>query len=46
MASDIYAIVPSGEMLSAFRTSLRSFSIWPFYLTLLAMIWSAKALVL
>lgn len=46
VASDLYAVVPSGEMFSTFRASLCSFSIWPFYLTLLAMIWLAKALVL
>lgn len=46
VASDLYAVVPSGKMFETFRASVRSFSIWPFYLTLLSMIWIAKALVL
>lgn len=45
-ASDLYAVVPSGSMFEAFRASLRSFAIWPFYLTLFAMIWIVKMVVL
>jgi len=44
-AADLYAVSPSGDMLKTLSSSLRSFSIWPFYLTLLAMIWLVKAIV-
>jgi len=46
VASDLYAVAPSGSLFYTFWASLRSFSIWPFYLTLLAMIWIAKKLVI
>lgn len=46
VASDLYAVAPAGSLLNTFFASLLSFSIWPFYLTLLAMIWIAKKLVL
>lgn len=46
VASDLYAVAPSGSLFNIFFTSLLSFSIWPFYLTLLAMIWIAKKLVI
>lgn len=45
-ASDLYAVVPSGPLLKQFLRSLLSFAVWPFYLTLLAMIYLAKTLVL
>ena len=46
VAADLYAVSPSGDMLKTLFSSLRSFSIWPFYLTLLAMIWLVKAIVI
>ncbi len=46
VASDLYAVSPSGSLVNTFFASLRSFSIWPFYLTLLGMIWIAKAFVI
>jgi hypothetical protein len=45
-AADLYAVAPSGNLFCTFFVSLRSFSIWPFYLTLFAMIWLAKKVVL
>lgn len=46
VASDLYAVAPTGSVFYMFFTSLISFSIWPFYLTLLAMIWIAEKLVI
>lgn len=46
LSSDLYAISPKGSLLRAFIKSLRSFSIWPFYLTLIAMIWIVKSIVI
>ena len=46
VASDLYAVAPSGSLFNVFFASLLSFSIWPFYLTLLVMIWIAKKLVI
>jgi len=37
VAPDLYAVSPSGIKLGVFWASFKSFSIWPFYLTLLAM---------
>src|SRR5437764_2615739 len=31
VATDLYAVVPRGDVFSTFRASLASFSIWPFY---------------
>lgn len=45
-ATDLYAVMPKGDMADSCRLALRSFSIWPFYLTLLAMILIAMQLVL
>ena len=45
-ASDFYAVVPSGPLVGRFFRSLVSFAVWPFYLTLLTMIYLAKILVL
>ena len=45
-ASDLYAVVPSGPLVKQLFRSLLSFAVWPFYLTLLVMIYLAKALVL
>lgn len=46
VAADLYDVSPSGHMLRTFFSSLRSFSIWPFYLTLIVMIWLVKAIVI
>lgn len=46
VASDLYAVSPSGSLFKTFFASLLSFSIWPFYLTLLVMIWIAKTIVI
>jgi len=45
-ASDLYAVTPRGSVLRTFGASLLSFSIWPFYLTLGAMIWVVKCVVI
>lgn len=45
-AEDLYVVSPHGSILKAFGEALRSFSVWPFYLMLLAMICIAKHLVL
>lgn len=37
-SSDLYRVHPSGGVSSTFASSLRSFSIWPFYSPLLVMI--------
>lgn len=46
IASDLYAVSPSGSLAKTLFASFLSFSIWPFYLTLLAMIWIAKVVVI
>lgn len=46
VASDLYAVIPSGNQFKTFLKSLFSFSIWPFYLTLTGMIIIAKYLVI
>jgi len=46
VAADLYAVSPSGHTLKTLYSSLRSFSIWPFYLSLLVMIWLVKAIVI
>ena len=46
VASDLYAVSPSGNMLKTYFSSLGSFSIWPFYATLLGMIWIVNAIVI
>lgn len=46
VASDLYAVVPSGSMIKTFGASLLSFSIWPFYVTLAVMIVIAKKVVI
>ena len=43
--SDLYLVAPSGSILGRFAVSLRSFSIWPFYPTLVIMILLARWLV-
>lgn len=46
VASDLYVVSPSGNLFKPFFGSLRSFSIWPFYLTLLAMILIVKSFII
>jgi hypothetical protein len=43
--ADLYSVTPSGSTLRNFAVSLKSFSIWPFYLTLLVMTFIAKSIV-
>ena len=45
-ASDLYAVIPAGRPLAVFFASVLSFSIWPLYLTLGAMVWLTKVLVI
>ena len=45
-ASDLYAVIPKDSMFKMFFLSLASFSIWPFYVTLLGMIFIAKTIVI
>jgi len=45
-SSDLYAVSPKGSLFYAFFKSLCSFSIWPFYLTLIVMIWIVKTIVI
>lgn len=46
VASDHYAVVPKGSLVKVLAQSLGSFSIWPFYLTLGAMIWLSMWIVI
>jgi len=43
---DLFAVKPKGKLLKLFFESFVSFSIWPFYLTLLLMVYIIKILVL
>src|SRR2546428_690057 len=45
-ASDLYIVEPEGNLLALALTALRSFSVWPFYLTLFVMIYAAKRFVI
>ncbi len=45
-SSDLYAVNPKGGIFKQFLKSLISFSVWPFYLTLLVMIIIAKEIVI
>jgi len=45
-ADDVYCITPKGPWLKKLTGALRSFSIWPFYLTLVVMILLAKVFVI
>ncbi len=45
-ASDLYLVAPEGSIFRAFARALVSFSIWALYLTLIAMIYVAKVLVI
>jgi len=44
--SDLYAVSPAGSLFKTFMKSLSSFSIWPFYGTLAAMILIARRVVI
>jgi len=44
--SDLYIVSPSGRTPRGFFASFASFSIWPFYLTLLVMTFIAKSIVI
>ena len=44
-AVDLFAVKPTGSVARSFFTSIASFSIWPFYLTLAFMIWIGKRIV-
>ncbi len=46
VATDLYAITPAGSLPKTFTQSLRSFSIWPFYVTLGLMIGLAMRIVI
>lgn len=46
VASDLYAVAPMDSHFKVVFQSLGSFSIWPFYLTLGAMIWLAMRVVI
>ncbi|MDQ7788457.1 MAG: hypothetical protein RDU41_00200 [Clostridia bacterium] len=46
VAADLYAITPKGSLPRSFARSLRSFSIWPFYVTLALMIWLSMYIVI
>ena len=46
VATDLYAVTPTGSIVKTFLKSLWSFSIWPFYATLGVMIWLAKRIVI
>jgi hypothetical protein len=45
VSSDLYVVTPKGNFTGAFALSLCSFSIWPFYLVLIFMIYLAKLFV-
>jgi len=45
-SADLFAVVPKGSLFRTFFKSILSFSIWPFYLTLLIMILLAKEIIL
>lgn len=45
-SSDLFAVVPKGSIVKTFFKSILSFSIWPFYFTLLIMILLAKEIIL
>ena len=46
VASDLYAVVPTGSLRKMIFSSIASLSIWPFYWTLLVMIWLAMIILL
>lgn len=44
-SSDLFAVIPKGNWLKTFFKSIISFSVWPFYLTLLIMLLLAKKII-
>jgi hypothetical protein len=46
VAPDLYAVSPDGSQFKNLFVSMLSFSIWPFYLTLLVMIWLTKLFII
>ncbi len=46
ISADLYAVTPEGSVIKTFFVSLLSFSIWPFYITLVGMILLTKHLVM
>jgi hypothetical protein len=46
VATDLYAIKPSGDLRKIISCTLFSFSTWPFYLTLLIMAFIAKVFII
>ncbi|WP_071541259.1 hypothetical protein [Neomoorella thermoacetica] len=46
VASDLYVVSPHGNLVKSVFKSLLSFSIWPFYSTLLVMVWITKVFVM
>ncbi|WP_084521417.1 hypothetical protein [Thermus islandicus] len=46
VAEDVYWVTPEGPLWKKWVCALGSFSIWPFYIALFAMIWLAKELVI
>lgn len=46
VASDLYAVRPTGSLVKAVFQSMCSFSLWPFYITLAVMIWFAMSVVI
>jgi hypothetical protein len=45
-AADLYCVSPSGDKTKTLFAALRSFSIWPFYLTLCVMVFLVKTIVI
>ncbi|PKO84608.1 MAG: hypothetical protein CVU17_02960 [Betaproteobacteria bacterium HGW-Betaproteobacteria-11] len=45
-AADLFVVNPQGGQFGLFARSILSFSVWPFYATLLGMIYAAKAFVI
>jgi hypothetical protein len=45
-SADLYAVAPAGSPFWNFLSALRSFSVWPMYLTLVLMIFLAKRYVM
>ncbi len=45
-SSDLFVVIPKGNLIKTFLKSIISFSVWPFYLTLLIMILLAKEIIL
>lgn len=46
MLYDLFAVIPKGNWIKTFFKSIISFSVWPFYFTLLIMILLAKEIIL